>query len=236
MADIELRPLILSTKMENYCQYQQRMNESGTNTQGSHSVWVQRFYHFFSRLGLGAVWHTTFWGLQSRLAQLSAKGQQSTALQLLLEELPHCHFWHDHETKWWSLMRKALALTQDLKLENIAGSQPLLRLIKMSQNAPQPWQGYDVAYSFVSLSLWAFTQGKSPTALDHVKIAIHADPSWAYPEYLLGWYGLWLEGIDPVKHFVRAIRLDWHYFQRLKQDPLCQQFPQILQAVKQALG
>jgi|GEM_PF-2129222 len=221
--------------MKNYCQYQQPVSASIPSTFEIDSVWVQWLYRLFAWLGFSYLWQKTFWGLKCRLVELKAKDQHRSALQLLLEALEHRHFWRDHEAKWWSLMRKAIALSQDLQLENKAESQPLLRLIKLSQNAPQPWQGYDVAYSFASLSLWSFIQGKSPIALEQVKSAIYADPSWAYPEYLLGWYGLWLEGIDPVKHFVRAIQLDWRYFQRLKQDPHCQQFPQILEAVKQAV-
>lgn len=220
--------------MENYCQYQQRLSTSVASPLEV-SVWIQYLYRFFDWLGLSGIWHKTFWGLKCRLVELKAKGQQNIALSFLLEALQHRRFWRDHEAKWWLLMRKAVMLAQDLELENKAESQPLLRLIKLSQNAPQPWQGYDVAYCFASLSLWSFVQGKSATALDQVKIARHADPSWAYPEYLFGWYGLWLEGIDPVKHFVRAIHLDWRYLQRLKQDAHCQQFPQVLHAVNQAV-
>jgi len=220
--------------VENYCQYQQRLSAIDASKEKG-SVWIQYLYHFFSLLGFANLWHKTFWGLKCRLVELKAKGQQNIALSLLLEALEHRRFWGDHEAKWWSLMRKAVSIAQDLQLENKTASQPLLRLNKLSQNAPQPWQGYDVAYSFATLSLWSFTQGKSAIALDQVNIARHADPSWAYSEYLLGWYGLWLEGIDPVKHFVRAIHLDWRYFQRLKQDPHCQQFPDIMHAVKQVV-
>jgi hypothetical protein len=221
--------------VENYCQYQQRLSVSNKSKLEKVSVWIQCLSRFFGWLGLGDIWHKTFWGLKCRLVELKAKGQQNIALSFLLEALEHRRFWRDHEAKWWSLMRKAVLVAQDLELQNKAESQPLLRLIKLSQNAPQPWQGYDVAYCFASLSLWSFVQGKSSVALDQVKIAQHADPSWAYSEYLLGWYGLWLEGIDPVKHFVRAIHLDWGYLQCLIQDTHCQQFPQVLQAVKQAV-
>lgn len=223
------------TKVENYCQYQQRLSESMASPLESVSVWIQCLYRFFDWLGFGGMWHKTFWGLKCRLVELKAKGQQRIAWSVLLEALEHRRFWLDHEAKWWSLMRKAVLLAQDLELENKVESQPLLRLIKLSQNAPQPWQGYDVAYCFVSFSLWSFVQGKSSAVLDQVKTAIHADPSWAYPEFLLGWYGLWLEGIDPVKHFVRAIHLDWQYLQRIMEEPHCQRFPQVLQAVKQAV-
>lgn len=203
--------------MENYCQYQQRE---------PHSVWAHL---------LGILWPSSFFGIKFRVLRLKAKGQQREALKRLLGELAHQGFWWDHEAKWWSLMREALILAQELQLVHQPDPEPLLQLLKLCKNAPQPWQGYDVAYSFVSLSLWSFIQGKAHKALEQVKIAVHADPSWAYPEYLLGWYGLWLEGIDPVKHFVRAVHLDWHYWERLKQDPECQQFPEVLSLVKQEI-
>lgn len=221
--------------MENYCQYQQRRNAILASQLENESVWIQYLSHFFAFLGFGQMWHKTFWGLKGRLMELKAKGQQNIALSLLLEALERRRFWGNHEAKWWSLMRKAVFLAQDLPQENKAKSQSLLRLVKLSQNAPQPWQGYDVAYCFATLSLWSFMQGRSSVALDEVNIARHADPSWAYPEYLLGWFGLWIEGIDPVKYFVRAIHLDWRYFQRLKDDPNCQQFPHIIHAVKQVV-
>ncbi len=218
--------------MENYCQYQQRVSACLPSRLESKYVWLQRCYAFFAWLGFG---HKTFWGLVYRLNDLKAQGQSLLALQLILDELEYQYYWRDHEEKWWSLMRKAVSLSQDLQLEHKEGSKPLLRIMALIKNAPQPWQGYDVAYSFVTLSLWSFIQGKSQAALSQVKTALHADPSWAYPEYLLGWYGLWLEGVDPVKHFVRAIQLDWRYFKRLKQDPHCQQYPEVLSAVKQAI-
>lgn len=203
--------------MDNYCEYQQPAKPS---------VWVHLF---------GPLWPSSFIGIQLSVLKLRAKGQLNEALKLLLKALATSHFWWGHEGKWWSMMKEASILAQDLQLVGQTEPGPFLQLCKLCKYAPQPWQGYDVAYSFVSLSLWSFIQGKAHHALEQVKIAVHADPSWAYPEYLLGWYGLWLEGIDPVKHFVRAVHLDWQYWERLKQDPQCQQFPEVLSLVKQEI-
>jgi hypothetical protein len=220
--------------MEDYCRYQQRLlGAYPAPVLEKQSPFLQGLNKLFSLIGLKHFWRTTYVGLTLQVAQLRRQGQQLEALNLLIQGLTQCHFWTNHVARWWRLMRIAVSIAQDMQFNlKEKTCEPLQKLIKLSANSPQPWQGYDVAYSFVSFSLWSFEMGKTHKAVDYVNTAIHADPSWGYPEYLLGWYGLLLEGIDPVPHFVKGIQANWSFFQRLKQDPLCQHFPEVLQAVK----
>lgn len=219
--------------MEDYCKYQQRLMGTFSPKVAEKHFTDDIINQIFSILGLRQFWRKTYYGLTLQVSQLRRQGKPLEALNVLVHGLTHGNFWRDHSSKWWSLMKTAVGIAQDLKLGGFNRFEPTQQLLKLSRVAPQPWQGYDVAYSFVALSLWSFSQGKTQRAIEHAQIAIHADPSWGYPEYLFGWYGLILEGIDSVPHFVRAIKADRRYFQRLKQDPLLQQFPDILQSVKQ---
>lgn len=218
--------------MEDYCKYQQRlMVAMPAEPNTLQNPLLQNLYRFFSFLGL-----KTFYGLKIQVAKLCRQDEPIEALNLLLDGLAENHFWRKHAMKWWELMRMAIGIAQDLHLDTTDRLyQPLQRLLKLCMSGPEPWQGYNVAYSFVSLSLWSFQRGKTQKAIEQVNIALHADPAWGYPEYLLGWYGLVLEGIDPVPHFVKAIKINWDFFQKLKQDPLCQRFPEMIQVIKQRI-
>lgn len=221
--------------MEDYCKYQQRLLEVPLPLE-SQSAFLIGLSNVFTLLGLKSMWRSTFYGLKLQVSQLCSHGEQIEALNALIQGLSQNHFWVNHAAKWWLLMQMAVSIAQDLQLSD---SQkicvPVQRLFKLILQAPTPWYGYHVAYCFVSLSLWSFQFGKTQNALMQVNSAIHADTTWGYPEYLLGWYGLLLEGIDPVPHFVKAIQANWNFFRRLKQDPLCQRFPEIIERVKKTL-
>lgn len=221
--------------MDDHCKYQQRLLESplALDNQNALSIGLN---NIFTLLGLQSMWRKTFYGLKLQVLQLRSQGEQIEALNALIQALTKNHFWVSHTAKWWYLMQMAVSIAQDLQLSDSNKiCEPVKRLFKLILQAPSPWYGYHAAYSFVSLSLWSFQFGKTQNALMQVNSAIHADASWGYPEYLLGWYGLVLEGIDPVPHFVKAIQFDWNFFRRLKQDPLCQKFPNVLENVKKAL-
>lgn len=223
--------------MEDYCKYQQRLLEiPHPFVVQSQNTLLQGLNNLISFLGLKSFWIKTYYGLNMQVVLLRQHGQQIEALNLIIQGLNENQFWGNYTAKWWHLMHIAVSIAQDLSLNaQHQACEPLMHLLKLSMVGPQPWQGYHVAYSFASFSLWSFQFGKTQRAIEQVNIAIHADPSWGYPEYLLGWYGLVLEGIDPVPHFVKAIHINWSFFQRLRQDPFCQRFPDVLQAVQQQI-
>jgi hypothetical protein len=164
---------------------------------------------------------------------LQQKTRPLEALTLLIQALKTQRFWINHPAKWWKLMIQAVLIARDLfPIVKDSPCEPLHRLINLSQHAPQPWQGKEVAYCFATLSLWSYQEGRTQKAIDKIRAAIHADPHWGYAEYLLGWYGLLLEGIDPVPHFVRAIQLESHLMGSFNQDPLIVHFPEIKEAVE----
>ena len=77
-----------------------------------------------------------------------------------------------------------------------------------------------------------FERGDIVSAIDYAKIAIAADDTWGYPEYLLGWYGLFTKGVDSVFHFTNAVRSDWSFLQRIKKDRMCCKWPDMVHQVQ----
>jgi hypothetical protein len=219
-----------------YCKYQQHF----LNAIPSHALAINQpassLFSFLSILGVNFFWHKTYYGIKMQVASLQRQGEQLKALNVLIEGLTSVNFWGSAAKKWWHLMRMSVEVAQELKLcASASRCEPIQRLLKLCTQGPSPWQGYDVAYSFVMFSLWSLVQGKTSKAIEYVNAAIHADPMWGYPEFLMGCYGLIFEGFDPASHFVKAIRKNWIFLQRMEQDLLCQQFPEVIQIVKQQI-
>lgn len=222
--------------MEDNCKYHQRLLQAFMRFPAQPSALTEGVNHLVMWCGLKEWWHKTFYGVQSDALQLVAQGEYNEALSLLIKTLTEQQFWFEHSCKWWNLMRLAINIAHRLHMSaQSMPSEPLHLLMKLSNTAPQPWQGRDVAVCFTLLSLWALEEEKNQKALDKIRIAMHADPTWGYAEYLLGHYGLVLEGIDSVNHFINAIKIDAVYWQHLKEDPTLRAFPDILQAIPLAL-
>lgn len=221
--------------MEDYCHYQQRLigTESPLPT---FSAFPGPLQAFFVIPGVDVLLGKTYLGLQYQALALNREKRPLEALSLLTVAMRRQQFWPHHASKWWKLMMIAIHIAQNLEpWTQKRFCEPLVRLLNLSHNAPQPWQGREVAYCFATLSLWSFQEGKSQKAFEKIRIALHADPTWGYSEYLLGWYGLLLEGIEPVEHFVRAINREGALRQSFMQDPLLAHFPDIRLAVLQQL-
>lgn len=213
--------------MEDYCQYQQRVMAT---------LAPSREVGSFDLPGLSSLLGKTYLGFLLKSKALDRQKRPLEALTVLIQALSGQPFWINHATKWWKLMMQAVLISGDLfpHVEKKC-SEPLVQLMNLSENAPQPWQGTEVAYCFATLSLWSYQQGRTQKAIDKIRVAIHADPHWGYAEYLLGWYGLFLEGIDPIPHFVRAIQIDGELWERFKQDPLVAHFPEVYNIVEEQL-
>ena len=104
-------------------------------------------------------------------------------------------------------------------------------LIELGKSGPGEPIGYNVSYSFVGYSLWLFERARIDEAMDMVRKAALADPKWGYPEYLLGWYGLFMGAEDSIEHFSKAISMDWNFLQRMRKDKTCRQFPELIKEV-----
>lgn len=184
--------------------------------------------------GVNRILKNTFLGACSYTSLLSKKGQSKKAIQHLIKLLKRKKFKKKATFRWWFLMRQAITLAQDYQLQG----QDLLQqevadMMALAQHAPDPKQGYDAAYSFVGLGLWAFQMGLREQALSYVQLAVEADQEWGYPEYLMGWLALFEKNIDPIPHFVNALRFNWSFFHRINKDPVCQQHPEIIRKVRQ---
>lgn len=94
---------------------------------------------------------------------------------------------------------------------------------------------YDCSYSLICLALWRFQRGQMEMALKLAALAAQADSTWAYPHYLLGWFGCFTLEFDPLPHFVEAIHRDWRYAKRIMKDKIVQNQTDIVKQLKDKL-
>lgn len=192
----------------------------------------------FSKLlvipGMTRAFNGTFLGACSYVNALTQRGQSRQALTHLIKILQSKRFRGNRVYRWWYLMRQAISIAQDAQLDGLPPPlEEIEQIIAMASHSPGPRVGYDAAYSFIGLGLWAFQMGDRNKAIQYVHQAIMADQEWGYPEYLMGWLALFDSQIDPIPHFVNATRVNWSFFHRIKKDPVCQQHPEVIRKVKQ---
>lgn len=138
--------------------------------------------------------------------------------------------------QWWHIMRFAVTCEQERRLMTfVYDLEAENKLIRLGISGPTPWEGYDVAYVYTSFSIWYFERGLIESAVDMINLATDADLTWAYPEFMLGWYGLFVNDVDPIVHFGEAVRRDWRMLQRIRNDRACQQFPTVIKKVSQGV-
>jgi hypothetical protein len=94
---------------------------------------------------------------------------------------------------------------------------------------------YDCSYTLICLSLWRFQRGQMEMALKLAALAAQADPTWGYPDYLLGWYGCFTLEFDPTPHFLEAIHKDWRYTKRILNDKIILNQTEIIKQIKHKL-
>lgn len=218
--------------MHDYCKYHQQLLVQDFAEESQVSLDVERSPNFSSLLSLRQKFRHTFYGISLEVAQLQKQQLPQEALNCLIDALNSTHFVFHHHHKWWRLMRQALNIIQHAQSSSQVDPQSVLPLLKIATHAPQPWQGENISYCFATLSLSAFSFDKIQKALEFIRIAHRACPDWAYPAYLIGWYGLQVEGIEPIPYFVKAITQDKQFLARLEQDPLALQFPEVTAEIK----
>ncbi len=131
---------------------------------------------------------------------------------------------HHH---WWSFMRHAVD-----SIEKGGNSEQIDKAIKYGQEGIEPFEGYDVAYSFVAYSRWKYRAQIFESAVEYANIASAADKTWGYPEFLLGWYALVSGSGDAAKHLKEAIKRDPRIIFRVSSDPICKTRPDIAVKLK----
>ena len=124
---------------------------------------------------------------------------------------------HHH---WWSFMKMAVdALEQDDDNELKA------KVIDLAKDGPQPFEGYDVAYSHLAFSRWRAREGDHDAAIAFAKTASRADDTWGEPDFILGRYALALDSGDPMEHLKRAVTRDPSIYFRIYKDEICRRYP-----------
>ena len=182
---------------------------------------------------VGRLFRHSFWVICCALNRYRRKGFYGQFYRLLIACLAQQTFRKNRSQQWWYLMRFGVAVAQERQIHWLIRDIALEDNLTLLGNlGPRPLRGYDVAYAFVGYSLWLFERGDIFGAINMVKLAQIADETWGYPEYLHGWYGLFTTGVDSVDHFSRAVKTDWSFLQRMKQDKTCRQHPAVLHEVQ----
>jgi len=182
---------------------------------------------------VGRLFRHSFFVVCCALNRCRRKGAYGQFYRLLLSCLTQSTFRGAHSQQWWYLMRFGVAVAQERQIHWLIRDVALEDNLTLLGNlGPRPLQGYDVAYAFVGYSLWLFERGDIFGAIQMIKLSQQADETWGYPEYLHGWYGLFTTGVDSVDHFYRAVKIDWSFLQRMKQDKTCRQHPAVLHEVQ----
>jgi len=133
-------------------------------------------------------------------------------------------FMHHHY--WWQFMRHGVT-----SLENSGNLDKRNLVIELATIGVEPFEGYDVACSFLVISRWKYREGVYNAAIGFAEIAARADDTWAEPDFILGWYCLKLGEGDAMEHLSRAVRKDQRILLRIANDPVCGRHPHIIQSL-----
>ena len=172
-------------------------------------------------------------GLSGKIFQAWAKNDFKSATDIsiyALERYRNKKSWllpiMDHHF-WWRFMKHGVD-----SVKRIDDSGLRERFIEIAKTGIAPFEGYDVAYSFLEFSRWRYQQSRHDEAFEFAQIATSADPTWAEPEFVLGWYGLVLRIGDAESHLRRAIDRDKRMLFRIANNEICKQYPHILNRLK----
>ena len=131
---------------------------------------------------------------------------------------------HHH---WWSLMKNGVySAEQSEKLSSID------RLIEIGVTGIKPFEGYDVAYSYLAFSRRMYGLNKVKMAKQYALTASEADNTWAEPDYLLGWYATVFGEGEAEPHLFRALERDSTIFFRIASDPVFREHPSLVSKLK----
>lgn len=131
---------------------------------------------------------------------------------------------HHH---WWQFMKHGVDSAKHISDEELRS-----KLTDYANSGVEPFEGYDVAYSFLELSRWMYQAKKYDEAIQYAEISSRADATWAEPDFILGWYGLLLSKVDAREHLARAVEKDKRILFRIVNNDLCRQYPHIINELK----
>lgn len=160
-------------------------------------------------------------------------GAHGEAASLAMEALrryrdpPPKEFFLTGHDLWWLFMYHAA-----YSLHELGDLEKRDELVEMAANGVEPFRGFHVAGSFIVFAHWKYEEGDYDRAIEFAKIAAEADETYAEADFRLGRYYLALGGGDATEQLGRAIRKDHRMFFRIANDPLCRQYPHIIQKLK----
>ncbi|MDH5639963.1 MAG: hypothetical protein OEY28_01610 [Nitrospira sp.] len=106
------------------------------------------------------------------------------------------------------------------------------KLIEYANAGIEPFEGYDVAYSYLEFSRWKYHVNSYEEAIAYAQVASRADDTWAEPDFVLGWYGLQLSTGNAEEHLSRAIEKDRRSLFRIVNNDVCKRYPHIIDKLK----
>lgn len=134
---------------------------------------------------------------------------------------------HMAHHNWWSFMKHGVDSAKHIEDKDLKD-----KLVTLASNGIEPFEGYDVAYSYLEFSRWEYQENKYEEAVKYAEVASNADSTWAEPEFILGWYGLLLSKGNAEEHLNKAIERDHRVLFRIVNNEICKQYPHILNKLK----
>jgi len=150
---------------------------------------------------------------------IRALGKYRNKKSKLLPFMDHHH--------WWSLMKHGVDSAKNIENINLRE-----KLVEYANSGIEPFEGYDVAYSYLEFSRWKYQADDYANAVKYAKIASIADSTWAEPDFILGWYGLLLSTGNAEEHLSYAIEKDRRVLFSIVNNDVCKQYPHIINKLK----
>jgi hypothetical protein len=132
---------------------------------------------------------------------------------------------HHH---WWNFVKYGVDSARQIKNEQLRG-----KLINLANTGIEPFQGYDVAYSYLEFSRWKYQTGNYDEAIKYAELASQTDSTWAEPDFMLGWYGLAVSAGNAEAYLSRAIEKDHRILFRVANNDVCKQYPHLINKLKE---
>ena len=128
---------------------------------------------------------------------------------------------------WWSFMKHGVD-----SAKHIEDFELIDKLMSLANDGIEPFEGYDVAYSFLEFAKWEFGRSNHDNAFKYAELASNADETWAQPDFILGWLNLALGKGDAELHLEKAISKDKRVLFQIANDSVCKQYPNIINKLK----
>jgi len=172
-------------------------------------------------------------GLSGRIFRLQEKKEYEEATQVAIYALvkyrnKKSRFlpFMDHHN-WWQFMKYGVDSASHMNNENLRE-----KLVTYANAGIAPFEGYDVAYSYLEFSRWRYYAHNYDEAIKYAEVAAVADKTWAEPDFILGWYGLVLNNGNAEKMLIRAVEKDPKMLFRIVNNDVCKQNPHIISKLK----